>query len=62
MLKVTKSLYQYLQEIENSIFLFKNIRFCFSNQFYDKFLVDELQLYHVDRNDIQLVHISVGLD
>jgi len=34
----------------------------FSNQFYDKFLVDELQLYHVEINDIQLVHISVGLN
>ena len=33
-----------------------------SNRFYDRFLVDELRLYHVEIDDIQLVHISVGLD
>jgi hypothetical protein len=34
----------------------------FSNRFYDKFPVDELRLYHVEIDDIQLVHIWVGLN
>jgi hypothetical protein len=34
----------------------------FSYRFYDRFPVNELRLYHVEIDDIQLVHIWVGLN
>ncbi len=57
----TKSLFQYLEQ-KNSICVLIEKSSSFSNRFYDKFPVDELRLYHVEIDDIQLVHIWVGLN